>query len=212
MSCYHTEATVEQSTLLYPNELLHGLSKAPAVCHALRALQRCRLQPMRQAYRVTQSRDRSSSSTSHLLVLPLLIWIHKVIIILLIVVTPAGLRIVLQLLLYFAIIGCFTCLTTCAFIENIAEVKFFVLEVFIVAFFFWCALDAGISGGLVRRGAAVCLLRVEGRLGAKGTAYVFRSRLFFVFVIIVHHHVIMAGNCFSLAFDLVGHLVVARDG
>ena len=64
----------------------------------------------------------------------------------------------------------------------------------------------------MRQGAAVCWLRVKGRLGTKGTAYVFWARLFLVFVIIVHHHVIMAGNCFSLAFDLVGHLVVTRDG
>ena len=49
-------------------------------------------------------------------------------------------------------------------------------------------------------------------MGMEGTAYVFWARLFLVFVVVVHHHVIMGVNCFAFAFDFVGHLVVARDG
>ena len=120
-------------------------SAAQAVCHALRALYHCCLQPLRQAYGETRSRGRSSDSTSHLLVLSLLIRVHEIIVVLLIVIAPAGLRIVLQLLLYFAIIGCLACLTSRALVEDIAQVELFVFKVFVVAFFFGCALQVGVS-------------------------------------------------------------------
>ena len=131
---------VERSKHIYPSELLHDSSAAQAVCHALRALYHCCLQPLRQAYGETRSRGRSSDSTSHLLVLSLLIRVHEIIVVLLIVIAPAGLRIVLQLLLYFAIIGCLACLTSRALVEDIAQVELFVFKVFVVAFFFGCAL------------------------------------------------------------------------
>ena len=56
------------------------------------------------------------------------------------------------------------------------------------------------------------LLGMEVEVQLEGRAYVFRSRLFLVFVVIVHHHVVVGVDCFSLAFDFVGHLMVAGDG
>ena len=80
-------------------------------------------------------------SAFHLLISSLLIGIHKVIIVLLIIIAPTRLGIILQLLLYLAIVGCFASLTTRTFVENVAEVEFFVFKIFVVAFLFRCALE-----------------------------------------------------------------------
>ena len=156
--CLWTEATSTDRHPMYPRELLHVSCTPQAVCHCLRARHHGRLQPLRQAYGETLSRKRSLNSTSHLFILSLLIWIHKVIIIILIVVTPARLSVILQLLFYFAVIGGFACLTARALVEDVAEVEFFIFEVFIVAFLFRCALEVGVSGVAVRWGVGVCCL------------------------------------------------------